>query len=358
MKKSFLLILFGFLLAMFIVSGYVSPFAIELSFALGLFSDTHGGLLYYPCKLLIAITLIFIAYRKREAGLACSGLLFVILIINIIIMASANKSVGNHNTPATMIIGAIFVALLLTSALLARNAKELGLVALGLGAVFLITIFIATMFSHRFDFIHCLRLYISYANFPNGILYWLNDRSLYSQYSAILYHFPFSISLNFFLLGSANLAASASLNNLAPCSPVATQSIEYQNHSKGAISFMANKNKLTAILLSVFTGGLGIDRFYLGYTGLGILKLLTAGGLGIWVLIDLIMICTGSLRPADGSLWEEEVRAQAHVSSATQSSNVNVNNLELLDRLAKLHEQGVLTDEEFQQKKIDLLAKM
>lgn len=58
---------------------------------------------------------------------------------------------------------------------------------------------------------------------------------------------------------------------------------------------MAHKNKLTAILLSIFTGGLGIDRFYLGYTGLGVAKLLTCGGLGIWALIDLIMICTGSL---------------------------------------------------------------
>ena len=73
---------------------------------------------------------------------------------------------------------------------------------------------------------------------------------------------------------------------------------------------MATKNKLTAILLSIFTGGLGIDRFYLGYTGLGVVKLLTMGGFGIWALIDLIMICTGSLRPADGSPWEEEVRAQ------------------------------------------------
>lgn len=115
------------------------------------------------------------------------------------------------------------------------------------------------------------------------------------------------------------------------------------------------KNKLTAILLSIFTGGLGIDRFYLGYTGLGVLKLLTAGGLGIWSLIDLIMICTGSLRPADGSPWEEELRTAQPSQSAAKS---DASNLEALERLAKLHEQGVLTDEEFQQKKADLLSKM
>ena len=61
------------------------------------------------------------------------------------------------------------------------------------------------------------------------------------------------------------------------------------------------KSKTTAIILSVLVGSLGVHRFYLGYTGLGILKLLTCGGLGIWTLIDLIRICTGSLKAADGS---------------------------------------------------------
>ncbi len=60
------------------------------------------------------------------------------------------------------------------------------------------------------------------------------------------------------------------------------------------------KSKMVALLLSIFLGELGIDRFYLGYIGLGILKLLTGGGLGIWWLGDLIMIATGKMKTKDG----------------------------------------------------------
>ncbi len=61
------------------------------------------------------------------------------------------------------------------------------------------------------------------------------------------------------------------------------------------------KSKTTALILSILLGELGIDRFYLGYTGLGILKLITAGGFGIWWLIDLILIATGKMTAKDGS---------------------------------------------------------
>ena len=60
------------------------------------------------------------------------------------------------------------------------------------------------------------------------------------------------------------------------------------------------KDWMVTLLLSIFVGGLGVDRFYLGYTGLGIAKLLTGGGCGIWWLIDLIMIVTGSMTDSNG----------------------------------------------------------
>ncbi|MGQ9683862.1 MAG: TM2 domain-containing protein [Anaerolineae bacterium] len=62
------------------------------------------------------------------------------------------------------------------------------------------------------------------------------------------------------------------------------------------------KDWTTVLLLSVFLGTLGIDRFYLGYTALGILKLVTLGGCGIWWLIDLIMIIQNKLPDAQGQL--------------------------------------------------------
>lgn len=63
---------------------------------------------------------------------------------------------------------------------------------------------------------------------------------------------------------------------------------------------VGEKSFVVAWVLSLLLGGLGIDRFYLGKVGTGILKLITFGGLGIWYLIDLIIILTNSARDKDG----------------------------------------------------------
>lgn len=61
-----------------------------------------------------------------------------------------------------------------------------------------------------------------------------------------------------------------------------------------------SKSQAVAAVLCFFLGYLGAHRFYLGYPGLGILQLFTAGGLGIWWLIDFIRILTGGLKPKKG----------------------------------------------------------
>lgn len=56
------------------------------------------------------------------------------------------------------------------------------------------------------------------------------------------------------------------------------------------LNSMDFKDPTISLLLSVIVGGFGIDRFYIGDTGLGVLKLLTGGGLGVWWIVDMFVI--------------------------------------------------------------------
>ncbi len=67
------------------------------------------------------------------------------------------------------------------------------------------------------------------------------------------------------------------------------------------------KSQLIALILVILVGALGIHRFYLGYTTIGIIQLLTLGGCGVWALIDLIRIAIGELGPADGSEYDPKL---------------------------------------------------
>lgn len=78
--------------------------------------------------------------------------------------------------------------------------------------------------------------------------------------------------------------------NLAPYPPAA-------DYGQQPVS---NKSFLTTWLLSLLLGVLGVDRFYLGKVGTGILKLVTLGGFGIWALIDLVLILTNKMRDKQG----------------------------------------------------------
>ena len=74
------------------------------------------------------------------------------------------------------------------------------------------------------------------------------------------------------------------------------------SYSASQIPFVfSSKSYVTALLLSFFVGYLGVDRFYLGQTGLGIGKLLTFGGCGIWALIDFILIAMKKVTDSQGN---------------------------------------------------------
>lgn len=62
----------------------------------------------------------------------------------------------------------------------------------------------------------------------------------------------------------------------------------------------SEKSYIAMILLCFFLGSLGIHRFYAGKIGTGILMIITLGGLGIWTLIDFIMIIIGNFKDKEG----------------------------------------------------------
>lgn len=97
-------------------------------------------------------------------------------------------------------------------------------------------------------------------------------------------------TVNQFILLNADKFPSHSL-------PTIRARLEAMNEeSSDNLACLHLKEPLVALLLSIFAGTLGIDRFYLGHIGQGIGKLLTGGACGIWWLIDLILIYDATRR--------------------------------------------------------------
>ena len=121
---------------------------------------------------------------------------------------------------------------------------------------------------------------------------------------------------------------------------------------------------LPTLLICIFLGGLGIHRFFVGKTGTGILMLVTIGGLGIWWIIDIILIVTGSFTDIEGRVITYQNTNTANTAPSTHVPEKVVEAPPAKDipaeieKLADLKDKGIITDEEFQQKKQELLDRI
>ncbi len=124
----------------------------------------------------------------------------------------------------------------------------------------------------------------------------------------------------------------------------------------------SERDWLVTLLFSIFLGYLGIHRFYVGKIGTGILWLLTGGCLGIGALVDIIMVATENFTDDQNRLIVQDQRknprpAYVYASpAATKSARDEA--LDQLEKLAKLRDSGAITQEEYEQKKTVIMAKI
>lgn len=96
------------------------------------------------------------------------------------------------------------------------------------------------------------------------------------------------------------LAQMALSGSIKPDTMVRADHGQHWFPAKEVPGLYSDKEMVTTAIISWLVGIFGVDRFYLGYTGLGLLKLFTCGGFTIWAIIDLILIILRKVPDAQG----------------------------------------------------------
>ena len=110
----------------------------------------------------------------------------------------------------------------------------------------------------------------------------------------------------------------------------------------------SDKDFITTLLICVFLGGLGVHRFFVDKMGTGVLMLVTLGGLGIWWIIDIILIVTGSFEDSEGRVITYQAAGATNREPAKDIPDE-------IRKFAELKDKGIITEEEFDKKKKELL---
>ena len=110
----------------------------------------------------------------------------------------------------------------------------------------------------------------------------------------------------------------------------------------------SDKDFVITLLICVFLGGLGVHRFFVDKMGTGALMLVTFGGLGIWWIIDIILIVTSSFEDSEG-------RVIAYQPAGTANREPVKDIPAEIRKFAELKKDGLISEEEFDKKKEELL---
>ena len=142
--------------------------------------------------------------------------------------------------------------------------------------------------------------------------------------------------------------------------PIITEKLEGLDDDKLMFISSANyKDPTTMLIISLFLGGLGVDRFMLGETGMGVLKLLTGGCLGVLTIIDWFTVM-GRTRERNFNVFMESIENQSMLFSSKTDDMRKLDDSSVIEEIKKykdLLDNSIITQEEFNRKKAELLNK-